>query len=515
MLNQKPSLLTSTYYIQGMHCASCEILIEKRIFKEETVQMVDVSLAKGTVIIEYYSDQKVTPEFLNKIFKEDGYCFSATPFNKSQKIATDSHCAVPDSSPSNPYTPFFIAGIFIIGYIFLSKTGLASLISVNSQSSLPFFFLFGLLAGISSCAALVGGIILSLSKQWLSKYNDNDSTLKKAEPHFMFNIGRVLGYGVFGAILGMVGNFFRLSPVFTASLVIGISIVMVLLGLQMVGIKALRNFQIRLPKSITGKVADESNFKGRFGPFLMGALTFFLPCGFTITAQALALTSSNPLQGALIMGLFALGTVPGLLAIGLSSVKFHSNPKSSKQFSMVAGMLVLFFAAFNINSQLSVLGISNASDLISSSTTNSQTIKTTVELPPMVNGVQVVKINASASSYTPNRISLRANTPTRWEVTANGISGCTNAIISRGLFSGQIDLIDGTVSTKEFTSPKPGVYKFSCWMGMVTGTVEVVDSSGSTGAATNTAPVGSGAKGCGGGCGGGGAAGGGAGGSCH
>jgi plastocyanin domain-containing protein len=115
----------------------------------------------------------------------------------------------------------------------------------------------------------------------------------------------------------------------------------------------------------------------------------------------------------------------------------------------------------------------------------------------MVNGKQVVKINASGSSYTPNRITMRANTPTRWEVTANNISGCTNAIMSRSLFEGQIDLVDGTTSVKEFTSPKPGLYKFSCWMGMVSGTVEVVDSSGSTGASAGTQPVESGAKGCG------------------
>ena len=195
------------------------------------------------------------------------------------------------------------------------------------------------------------------------------------------------------------------------------------------------------------------------------------------------------------MGLFALGTVPGLLAIGLSSVKFHSNPKSSKQFSMIAGLLVLFFAAFNINSQLSVLGVSNVNDLISPP--SAQTAQATGELPPMVNGKQVVKINASSSGYTPNRIRMRANTPTRWEVTSNNISGCTNAIMSRSLFEGQIDLVDGTTSVKEFTSPKPGLYKFSCWMGMVSGTVEIVDSSGSTGTAAGTQPVESGAKGCG------------------
>lgn len=502
MLKQNSSLQTSTYYVSGMHCPSCEILIEKRIIKEDSVEMVDVSLSKGTVTIEYQTNtnKKITPEYLNKIFVDDGYRFSLNPFKKSKLIATNSHCAVPDEEPSNSYTPFFIASAFILGYIFLSKTGLSSLISVNAQSSLPIFFLFGLLAGVSSCAALVGGIVLSLSKQWLSYYNDSDTVLNKAEPHFLFNIGRVVGYAGLGALLGLVGNLFRLSPIVSAMLVISVSLVMILLGLQMVGVKALRNFQIRLPKSITGKVADESNFQGRFAPLLMGALTFFLPCGFTITAQALALASGNPIQGALIMGLFALGTVPGLLAIGLSSVKFHSNPKSSKQFSMIAGLLVLFFAAFNINSQLSVLGVSSVNDIISVPT-STQTSQIAGELPPMVNGKQVVKISASSSGYTPNRIRMRANTPTRWEVTANNISGCTNAIISRSLFDGQIDLTDGTTSVKEFTSPKPGIYKFSCWMGMVSGTVEIVDDNGSTGTATNAQPIGSGAKGCG--CGGG------------
>ncbi|MFA5828443.1 MAG: sulfite exporter TauE/SafE family protein [Candidatus Shapirobacteria bacterium] len=500
MLKSKTSLQTSTYYVQGMHCASCEILIEKKIIKEDSVEAVDASLSEGAVVIKHRANSKITPEYLNKIFKEDGYCFSSIPFKKSKRAAADGECVVPNETTTNSYTPIVIAAAFIIGYILLSKTGFSSLISVNGQSSLPVFFLFGLLAGISSCAALVGGIILSLSKQWLSIYSQNDSTLKKAEPHFLFNFGRVVGYGAFGGILGAAGNFFRLSPVFSAMLVIAVSLVMVLLGLQMIGVKALQRFQIRLPKSLTGKLSDESNFRGRFGPFLMGALTFFLPCGFTITTQALALASGNPLQGALIMGIFALGTVPGLLAIGLSSVKFCSNPKSARQFSLIAGMLVLFFAAFNINTQLSVLGVSNVDDLISSPSTT-QVGKSLGELPPLVNGTQVVKIDASSSGYTPNRIRLRANTPTRWEVSTNNISGCTNAIISRGLFDGQIDLVDGQVSTKEFTSPKPGVYKFSCWMGMVTGTVEVVDASGSTGTDVNTQPVGSGAKGCG--CGGG------------
>lgn len=108
-------------------------------------------------------------------------------------------------------------------------------------------------------------------------------------------------------------------------------------------------------------------------------------------------------------------------------------------------------------------------------------------------------MNASASGYSPNKFTIRVGVPTKMEVTDTGTSGCTNAIISK-LFEGQIDLTPGKTTIKEFTPAKVGVYKFSCWMGMVSGTIEVVDDTGSVG--TNTAPVATGAKGCG--CGGGG-----------
>jgi uncharacterized protein len=42
------------------------------------------------------------------------------------------------------------------------------------------------------------------------------------------------------------------------------------------------------------------------------------------------------------------------------------------------------------------------------------------------------------------------------------------------LFADAIALETGTTSVKEFTPQQPGVYKFSCWMGMVWGVIEVV-----------------------------------------
>jgi len=65
----------------------------------------------------------------------------------------------------------------------------------------------------------------------------------------------------------------------------------------------------------------------------------------------------------------------------------------------------------------------------------------------------------------------------RWEITDTGTSGCTNAIIARNLFAGQVALTPGETSVKEFTPTKTGQFRFSCWMGMVTGIIEVVETN--------------------------------------
>jgi len=197
------------------------------------------------------------------------------------------------------------------------------------------------------------------------------------------------------------------------------------------------------------------------------------------------------------------------LTIGLSAVKFSQKPHLANKFLKVAGVLVLFFALYNINAQLNVLGFSSFSD-IKLNPGNQSSIDNSAEgLPPIVNGKQVIKMEASSSGYKPNYFKVKTGVPVRWEITDKGTSGCTNAIISRGLFSEEIALTPGKVSIKEFTPEKPGKYKFSCWMGMVSGIIEVVDGKITSGAVANAQEleqsdeiIPSGAQGCGCGCGG-------------
>ena len=459
------------YKVEGMHCASCEILIEKKLLEIQNIKSVDASTTKGEVVVEYEGDRP-NPEKLSKIFREEGYTFLEIATPKSARTEASF------SKKSNTTLVAFNIAIFIIiGFLILQKMGVSGFLNVGSSSSLVSFFDLGLLAGISSCAALVGGMILSMSKQWHGLYSEKNTTLEKMQPHIMFNVGRLIAYGVLGAVLGIIGSRLQISFKFTSFLVIAVSFLMIALGLQMLGVRAFRKFQFTLPKFVTRYIANEENFQGKYMPFIMGALTFFLPCGFTITAQGLALLSGSVIQGSLIMLAFALGTAPTFLFIGLSSVKFSSKPHLAERFSKVAGFLVLFFALFNMNAQMNVLGFTGVKSIFAGSGEQTQgTSANAKDLPPIVDGKQVVKMNASASGYSPSYIKVRVGVPVRWEVTDTGTSGCTNAIISNSLFSGQISLTPGQVSVKEFTPEKIGKYRFSCWMGMVTGTIEVINN---------------------------------------
>ncbi len=167
-----------------------------------------------------------------------------------------------------------------------------------------------------------------------------------------------------------------------------------------------------------------------------------------------------------------------LLAIGLTSVKFIKNHRLSANFLKIAGILILFFALFNINSQFSVLGAPSFNSLAGQITKGNNAesqAQSDKDLAPVVERKQILKMQASSSGYSPNYFKVRVGVPVRWEIQDTGTSGCTNAVISRNLFDGEIALTPGQTSIKEFTPAKAGKYRFSCWMGMISGTIEVAN----------------------------------------
>ena len=94
------------------------------------------------------------------------------------------------------------------------------------------------------------------------------------------------------------------------------------------------------------------------------------------------------------MFFFALGTSPALLLIGLSSIKFLSKPHLSDKFLKIAGVLVIFFAIYNINAQLNVLGLASLNELFSTAQKQEQD-----GFAPIVKGKQVIKMDALSFGY--------------------------------------------------------------------------------------------------------------------
>jgi len=436
---------STVFSVSGTHCRSCELLIENEVKKLPGIRSVNASSTDGTVKIEY---RKSKPDLniLNKLFKENGYLFTEKSNHPSLSREGQGVGLV---QKGNFFLSLFLVSFLVIIFFFLQKAGIFSAFNVSTSSYPIAFFPFGLLAGFSTCAALVGGLVLSLSQSW-SKY--------KLLPVISFNLGRLVFFALFGALLGYFGSFFRLSLTVNIIITVLVSLLMLVLGLQMLGVRAFQKFSLALPKSITGKFSSADKFQGKYLPFILGGLTFFLPCGFTLTSQSLALASGSPTTGALIMGAFALGTFIPLFLIGLTGTKITGH----KTVSQIAGLLLLVFALFNFKNQFNLLYSGPSSNYQKSAIATS-------------NELVVLKMNASSSGYSPSSFKIKAGQKVRWEITDTGTSGCTNAIVARSLFQGVINLVPGTVSVKEFTAPAtPGNYRFSCWMGMITGTMEVV-----------------------------------------
>ncbi|MDD4931266.1 MAG: sulfite exporter TauE/SafE family protein [Candidatus Colwellbacteria bacterium] len=435
------------YYVSGMHCRACEILIEDKISHKKGVGKAAASLSKGEVVIK--DGDQLSADSLNNIFNGSGYTFSDRPLKDRGNGAVI----------KGLFIAFFISVIFYL----IGRLGFTGMLNVDSDSSFISFLALGLIAGVSACAALVGGLVLSLSEGW-SK-GDEKTFAEKACPHISFNLGRLISYAIFGSVLGILGEKMRFSSLVSVGIVIFASVIMVVSGLKMLGI---RIPEINISKRFSRSVLELAEKKRKFAPFVSGFLTFFLPCGFTIAAQSAALASGSLLRGGLMMFSFAIGTAPSLFIIGMSGSTLVKDKNRGMMFSAAAGFLLLLFAAFNINSQLNVLGTASLSDVRSSKYPESAKVE---EKP--ASGKQVIKMDAYSYGYKPNYFTVKAGVPVRWEITDRGTSGCTDAVIAKGLIKDQISLTRGKTSVVEFTPETPGRYKFSCWMGMIQGTIEV------------------------------------------
>jgi sulfite exporter TauE/SafE len=198
--------------------------------------------------------------------------------------------------------------------------------------------------------AVVGGLALSMSASFAKEKNTS-------RPHIMFHLGRLIGFFLLGGVIGVLGASFQLGALGTSTLSIIIALVMLGLGINLLGIFSWSHrLQLTMPKKVSKNIWQLKNLNTVVAPFIIGAITFFLPCGFTQSMQLYALSTHSFLTGALIMLVFALGTLPILSLISFGSSIAEKLKANTTTLFKTMGLIIICFSLFNIINSLVALG---------------------------------------------------------------------------------------------------------------------------------------------------------------
>lgn len=330
---------TYTFHIKGMHCNACILLTESEVQDLPHISYVKSDLVHHTIEVGGEFGGR-TPEAiaqeLTDVLQKHGYTVSVEKQVHDRKWS-DFLVAVP------------IAVGFGILFVLLQKLGIVNLVNTGTVSY-GTAFLIGIIASLSTCMAVVGGLVLSMSATFAREGD-------KVKPQILFHIGRLASFFILGGVIGALGAVFTLNATATFVLSLLIGVVMLVLGINLLDVfHWSKKLQPSMPKFLAKRAHSASKLNHSLTPFIVGIATFFLPCGFTQAMQIYTLGTGSFLNGALTMGSFALGTLPVLGLVSFSSFSIK-NGKYSGVFFKTAGLIVILFALFNLTNSLVVIGL--------------------------------------------------------------------------------------------------------------------------------------------------------------
>jgi len=430
-------------HVDGMYCSHCEEIIEKSIKKLEGVIGVKASYARANVVILFNCD-KVSEQEIRRQIAEAGYTAEYSE-NQDGKIQNLRYLGI---------------GIIIVALYLIMQNTTNYLPQIQNNTGYGLLFIIGVFTSLH-CLAMCGGLAIS---QTLKKESTEEG--KKSGhmlPTLLYNLGRVVSYTILGGIVGGIGSVISLSGQFKGAVAIMAGILMMIMGLSMLNISPLlKKINISMPfgsKILSGK--------RKRSPLLVGFLNGLMPCGPLQTMQLYALGTGSIFQGALSMLIFALGTLPLMTLLGYLTTFLSS--KFTHKILKLSAVLIVILGLVMTSRGLVLAGIIFPSiDLNRSSINNSGAT--------IAQGKQIIKMSANERGYTPSVFFVQKGIPVKWIITGDSINYCNNEIIvpeyniSKKISPGE--------NVLEFTPNESGELGFSCWMGMISGRIKVVDDLG-------------------------------------
>lgn len=483
--------------IHGMTCMSCKNLIEKTLAKTAGISTVAVDYPGQKANVTFDSDI-ITREEIMRVIDDLGY--------EAQDYT--------DDSLSTFFKTTVSVAVIAVLFILIQRFDLLNYLvpSQLAESGMGYGMLFviGLITSVH-CIAMCGGI--NLSQSITPEQKASNFSLKTFQSSFLYNAGRVVSYTVIGALLGLVGSFFSatggISSLFQGLLKIVAGVAMVGMGANMLGLISLpSNFRLPLPRAVTRLIGSTNHSAKK--PFIIGLLNGLMPCGPLQSMQIIALASGNPLVGGLSMLFFSLGTTP--LMLGFGSLVSALGARFKKTVASVGAVLVVVLglalflqgtsmanvlqthtivslilfasiipivahmplksALFKVTAigVVCLLGIYSATLSLSP---REQSIAADLSQIKIVNGKQEVRSTLESGAYP--HITVKKGDPVRWLIDApeGSINGCNNAL-SIPDYGITYEFKPGE-NVIEFTPTKTGTSRVTCWMGMIEGSITVVE----------------------------------------
>ncbi|MCO6487011.1 MAG: sulfite exporter TauE/SafE family protein [Phaeodactylibacter sp.] len=200
-------------------------------------------------------------------------------------------------------------------------------------------FTIGLLGSLH-CVGMCGPIALSLPYQGSRRWQAGVNVL-------LYNVGRVITYGLLGLLVGLVGRGFFLAG-FQSYVSIGLGVLLLAIALfsinvesQLLRIPFMQRLNAWVKKQLGWLLRQQS--PGRL--FLIGMLNGLLPCGLVYMAIVGALAAGSVPESALYMALFGAGTIPLMFATALAG-QFINLQWRARLRKLVPVFLVAFAVLF-------------------------------------------------------------------------------------------------------------------------------------------------------------------------
>lgn len=497
-------LIVKQFYADGTTCNSCSEIIKRTAKKIDGVKDADFSYESEGGWVEFDPKQTSVKEIFKAIESRGYSCKTVSETEKEETID-------PNRNKTIEWILMAI-GVLIVGYFVINMMGSINLPKITQNMSLGLLFVVGLLTGFH-CIGMCGPFVVSYTTA------DAKAKRKSYKSHFKYGVGKTISYTIIGAAFGLLGSIVAFTPQIRGFAGIIAGSFLIIYGLKMFDVfKGLRKFGIKMPVGVFSFVGNQT--KKTNSPLVIGLLNgLMIACGPLQAIYIMAAGTGSMIEGAKLLFVFGLGTLPVLLGFGFIT-SFLSN-KATHKILKVSGAIVIVLGAIMLNNGLALTG----SGYDFNSLTTQMALKTTggsasKELVELEDGYQIIRMEVTRYGWSPDRFVLKKDVPVKWIIDGKEITGCNNAI--------QVPEYNLNFPIKqgeqiiEFTPTKEGVIPWSCWMGMIPGTFIVTDDvegtdsadvqqavdtvaqtrpSGSCGGGSTCGSAGSCGGGCGGGCG--------------